>query len=350
MGQRSSRIPAAGTLNDPLLLAIDLGSQSVRARLYDRQGQSHARADVALREPQSRHNGWAEHEPGYLQGAVADACCEALLAADLRQRVAGVGLTTVRASVVLVDRKGTPLRPIIMWSDKRRLRQPPQPRGIARLAHYLPLLGPTLRQVQGEAECNWVARHEAKTWANTHKMLLLSGYLNHWLTGNFLDAAAAQVGYVPFDPRRGDWAGERNWRWQLLPVLNRGMLPDLRPVSTALGRVCERAAAATRIPPGTPVIASAGDKACEVLGSAPARKATAYLSLGTAAATNLYTDTYRQPHWLMPAFPAAIPGHWLLERQIDRGMSVVGSFAQQIGASLPDIDARDRAQPAQLLQ
>ena len=53
---------------------------------------------------------------------------------------------------------------------------------------------------------------------NTHKFLLLSGWLNFRLTGRHVDSVGAQVGYLPFDFKRLAWARSWDWKWQALAL------------------------------------------------------------------------------------------------------------------------------------
>jgi sugar (pentulose or hexulose) kinase len=96
-----------------LLLAIDHGTQSVRALLFDLQGMLVAKTQVPIEAYFSRRPGWAEQNPEYFWSSLCAACQGVWTQAD-RERVAGVALTTQRATVVNVDRAGRPLRPAIL--------------------------------------------------------------------------------------------------------------------------------------------------------------------------------------------------------------------------------------------
>ena len=78
-------------------------------------------------------------------------------------------------------------------------------------------------------------------WKKTHKFLLLSGYLNFRLTGEYKDSVANQVGYIPFNYRKLGWANRFSWKWKVLNV-NRDMMPDLVEVGSILGYVTASAA------------------------------------------------------------------------------------------------------------
>src|SRR4030067_427136 len=78
------------------------------------------------------------------------------------------------------------------------------------------------------------------------------------------------------------------------------------------GELTAVAAAHLGIAPGTPVIASAGDKQAEALGAGAVTPEVAALSFGTTATIGTTHRRYLEAIPLVPPYPAAIPGAWLL--------------------------------------
>jgi sugar (pentulose or hexulose) kinase len=191
-------------------------------------------------------------------------------------------------------------------------------------------LSETIAYIQAEAECNWIRTHEPDIWAQTHKYLLLSGYLTFKLTGHFVDSVGCQVGYLPFDYKSQRWAASWDWKWQVAPI-DPACLPELVAPSQPLGTVSAAAAAATGIPAGLPLIAAAADKACEVLGAGAFDPQIGCLSYGTTATITTTHPRYLEPLPLIPPFPAAQPGAYNLEVQIYRGFWMVSWFKQEFG-------------------
>jgi sugar (pentulose or hexulose) kinase len=74
-----------------------------------------------------------------------------------------------------------------------------------------------------------------------------------------------------------------------------------------LGPITSEAAGATGIPEGLPLVASAADKACEVIGSGTFDSSIACLSYGTSATINVTHKKYLEAIPLLPAFPSAVP-------------------------------------------
>lgn len=314
-----------------LLLAIDLGTQSVRALVFDPQGQLLARAQQVFTAYQHEQPGWVTHDGDAFWRAAAH-CCQQVLAhhAALRTRIAGVAVTTQRGSIVPVDAQGRCLAPVIGWLDQRRAAQPPRIAPHWRAAFWLAGVGNTVRTMQRDAEVNWWAEHDAHMLAGAHKLLLLSGLLNQRLTGRFADSVGSQVAYLPFDYKRHAWSRPGDWKWQAL-CLRPDQLPELLPVGARVGELTRAAALATGLPEGTPVLAAAADKACEVLGAGALAPDIGAISYGTTATINLTLSRYVEPEPFVPPYPAAVPGHYSVEAQLARGYWLVSWFKEQFG-------------------
>jgi sugar (pentulose or hexulose) kinase len=103
------------------ILAIDHGTQSVRALLFDPKGALVHKARVEVEPYTSPRPGWAEQDPELYWRSLGEACRMLWAASSVpREAVAGVALTTQRATMINVDRAGKPLRSAIVWLDQRR--------------------------------------------------------------------------------------------------------------------------------------------------------------------------------------------------------------------------------------
>jgi len=109
------------------------------------------------------------------------------------------------------------------------------------------------------------------------------------------------------------------------------MLPTLVKPGEKLGHITAAAAKHTGIPVGTSLIASASDKACEVLGSGCISPETASLSYGTTATINTNNVNYVEPQAFIPPYPSAIPDNFNSEVMIYRGFWMVNWFKQEFG-------------------
>lgn len=314
-----------------LILSIDTGSQSVRALLFDPQGNLRAKSRVPIQPYFSEQPGWAEQHPKVFWEALCQACQGLWQQPGVdKSAIAGVALTGQRSTIINLDRDGKPLRPAIVWMDQRRTLGLKPVGGLWGAAFALTGMTETVAYLQAEAEANWLRTCQPKIWAQTHKYLYLSGYLTYRLVGRFVDSAACQVGYMPFDYKRLCWASGWDWKWQAVPM-DRSVLPELVPPAGILGEISPEAAEATGIPAGLPLIAAAADKACEVIGAGCLEPHIGCLSYGTTATINTTHSRYIEVIPLIPPYPAAIPGAYSLEIQIFRGFWMVSWFKHEFG-------------------
>ncbi len=313
------------------ILAIDNGTQSVRALLFDPGGELVAGAKVPLEPYVSPRPGWAEQDPELYWSSLAEACRRLWRQSPVpASAVAGVALTTQRNTVIAAGRDGRPLRPAIVWLDQRRTEGLPPVGGLWGLALRLSGMAETAAYFVAEAESNWIRTHQPEIWERTHKLVFLSGFLTHRLTGRWADSVGCQVGYVPFDYKKQRWSGPGDWRWAATGIRPE-MLPELVQPGEIIGRITAAASEATGIPAGLPLVAAAADKACEVLGSGALEPDVACLSYGTTATVNTFHRRYVEPLRFIPPYPAAVPGAWAMEVQIYRGFWLVSWFKREFG-------------------
>lgn len=102
------------------LLAIDQGTTSSRAILFDRDGQAVATAQREFSQ-HFPHDGWIEHDPEDIWESVLATCREVLAETGIApEAIAGVGITNQRETTLLWDRAtGEPLHNAIVWQDRR---------------------------------------------------------------------------------------------------------------------------------------------------------------------------------------------------------------------------------------
>ncbi|MBK8986865.1 MAG: FGGY-family carbohydrate kinase [Chloroflexi bacterium] len=335
-------------MNRDIILTIDNGTQSVRALLFDLQGNLLHKAQIFFEPYVSPQPGWAEQDPDVFWQAIGDACQQLWRTGSIaKERIAGVGLTTQRATVVNVGADGRPLRPAILWLDQRRTEGLKPVGGLWGLGFALAGMKETAAYLQSEVEANWLERHQPDIWANTHKYLYLSGYLTYKLTGRFADSIGCQVGYMPFDYKAQNWSKSWDWKWQVINV-PRSWLPELVPPTGQLGEITPEASAFTGIPAGLPLIAAAADKACEVIGSGALAPHIGALSFGTTATINTTHQKYVEVIPLLPPYPSAVPKAYNLEVQVFRGFWMVTWFRQEFGLREEQL-AQDRGQAVEEL-
>ena len=102
------------------ILALDQGTTSSRAIVFDDAGVIHAAAQQEFRQiyPQT---GWVEHDPEEIWQTQLATARDALARAGVKPRdLAGIGITNQRETTVVWDRKtGAPVHNAIVWQDRR---------------------------------------------------------------------------------------------------------------------------------------------------------------------------------------------------------------------------------------
>lgn len=313
------------------ILAIDHGTQSVRALLFDPQGTLLARTKVDLDPYYSTQTGWAEQDPEYFWDSLCQACELLWQQPGVgKDSIAAVSLTTQRSTLINLDAEGNPLRPAIVWPDDRRTKGLKPVGGFWGLLFLLAGASETVAILQSQAESNWIQENQPEIWKKTARFVFLSGFLTHRLVGEYVDSVASQVGYMPFDYKNLAWSKKWDWKWDAVRIPP-DMLVDLIPPSESLGQITPKASEATGIPAGLPLISAAADKACEVIGAGCLDPHIGCLSYGTTATINTTQKKYIEAIPLLPPYPAAVPDHYSLEIQIYRGFWMVTWFKQEFG-------------------
>src|SRR5262249_25335994 len=150
-----------GALSGELLLALDNGTQSVRALVFDLRGNLVASSRVPLVPYVSPRPGWAEQDPEYFWSSLCRATRSLFAESSIpKDALKGVALTTQRGTIFHVDATGRALRPAIVWLDQRRARSVPRLGPLYGSVFKLARLSETIGYVQREAEANWVLEHQ----------------------------------------------------------------------------------------------------------------------------------------------------------------------------------------------
>ena len=139
-------------------LAIDIGTTSAKAALYDLGGELLASrsADYPLHQP---HPGWAEQDPNAYWEAT-QALCGALLALTRNPPVQAVCVSGQAPSCLPINRAGEPLRKALLWLDRRATREVDLLRDRLGVEEAAARSGNTLDGYFGGPKCLWFRANE----------------------------------------------------------------------------------------------------------------------------------------------------------------------------------------------
>lgn len=312
-------------------VVFDTGTQSIRGALIDVDGNVLELVRTPIAPYVSARPGWAEQDPDYYWKQLCATGNELRRSEHFRpDAIRAAAVTVQRGTYVNLDARGRALRPAIVWLDERRAKPSPWAPAPLKLALKLRGVFSTLDAYNRQCYANWIRQHQPDIWKRTHKFLLLSGFFTYKLTGRFADSVGNNVGYLPFDRRTFGWARKRDIVWKLFPI-EEEKLPELVPQTDLLGEITPQAAAETGLPEGLPVVASANDKACEILGSGCLSSDPGCVSFGTISTINALVDSYVELEPYLSPYPAAIPGLYYTEIPILRGFWMVRWFREEFG-------------------
>jgi xylulokinase len=280
------------------VLGIDLGTSGVKALVAGTDGGVLGRgtAGYPVRVPAS---GRAETAPGDWWQATRAAVREALSEAD-RVTVKAMAVAGQMHGIVLVDDRGAPLRPAILWLDQRAAAEAATYRELP--AEYTAVLGNRPSPGMAGPLLSWLMTHEPCTVRAAWWALQPKDWLRLRLTGQAATDPTDASGTLLFDLARNAWADP------LIEKLGlpREKLPPVRRSADIGGRLLLGPAAELGLPPGIPVAVGAADTAAALFAAGLAGD-EAMLNLGSGgqwvvredgfqpAGTTSATSTTRAP-------------------------------------------------------
>ncbi len=313
------------------VVVIDAGTQSIRAVLIDLKGNIVKIERTEVEPYFSTEPGFAEQHPEYLWDVLCETCNRLMNSIDIPiESIKGMSITTQRGTVVNLDKEGKPLRPAILWLDQRKAKVDKWPKGIVKVGLKLINMHESLVHAIKDGESNWIKQNQPEIWEQTHKYMFLSAFFIHRLTDKYVDSIGSTVGYMPFNYKKQRWCKPGEINTNLFPI-EREKLVDLVKPSELLGYITSKASLRTGLPEGLPVIASAADKACEVLGSGCITPEIACLSYGTTATIETVNPKYVEVISFFPSYPSAIPDFYNTEVMIYRGYWMINWFKKEFG-------------------
>jgi len=341
----------ANTVVNPLVLTIDLGTQSIRALLIDKNGNILHKASHKYEKPYySQHPGWAEQKPEvYWDAACAVTNRVKTDAKELWNNLTAVTLTTIRDTCLCVNKDGKPLRDVIVWLDKRMAKaEKPLPPHLAAVYNMIGMTD-TVELQRKVSACNWIIENEPEIWERTHKFIFISGYLTFLLTGRLADSTANMIGHIPFSSKTRKWMSKMDLNRPIFDVPLDKLTELLEPGKT-MGYITEDAAAVTGIPKGLPLITTGSDIGCSTLGLSCLKPDSAALNFGTTATIQFTIDKYMEPLPFIPAYPAVLEGHYNPEVQVYRGYWLISWFKKEFAAKEVERAAEIGVQPEAILE
>jgi xylulokinase len=241
------------------LLGFDVGSSSVKAALIDAEtGARVAAAASPARELpiHSPRPGHAEQAPEtwwrHLRAAAGKLRRQAAFDPE---EIAAIGIAYQMHGLVVVDSRGRPLRPAIIWCDSRAVQTGAKAFGVLGADVCLPRLLNSPGNFTA-SKLKWVQENEPELYARIHKAMLPGDYIAMKMTGEIYTTISGLSEQILFDYSTQKQADLLLDYYRISPAL----LPPALPSFSEQGRLGAGAAAELGLRAGIPVTYRAGDQ------------------------------------------------------------------------------------------
>jgi glycerol kinase len=219
------------------VLALDQGTTSSRALLFDQAGQVCAVAQQEITQHYPRA-GWVEQEPDEIWRTQLDVARQALHDANVAASdIAAIGITNQRETTIVWDRaSGRPIYRAIVWQDRRTAEICDQLKAEGFEALFTGRTGLVLDAYFSGTKARWILDHVPGARARAEAGELAFGTVDAWLLWNLtggkvhLTDASNASRTLLFNIHNGDWDDK------LLGILRipRGVLPKVADSSGVL--------------------------------------------------------------------------------------------------------------------
>jgi xylulokinase len=328
----SEQAPAAAAPEEPLVLAVDLGTGGPKVALVGVRGTvvGHTRESVDLT---LLPGGGAEQDPEQWWQAIAVAARRVL--ADHPGRlgaIVAVAVTSQWFGTVAVDADGHHLGPAVIWMDNRGARHVRDAvRGPLRIAGYdarrlrgwLQRSGgiPSLTGKDPVGHMLFIRHERPEVYAATDVFLEPVDWLGLRLTGRAVASGASVTGYwatdnrdlgaIAYDDELVSWIG-----------IDRTKLPELVGTGSVIGPLVAAAATDLGLPAGIPVVAGTSDTGSAGIGSGAVGDGRAHLYIGTSSWLSCHVpDKHTDLRSNITTLPSGLPHrYWVATEQDAAGL------------------------------
>lgn len=248
------------------ILALDQGTTSSRAIVFDRGGCVRSRAQKEFTQyfPQP---GWVEHDASEIWSTQSGVMQEALSSAGIRASdVAAIGITNQRETTLIWDRKtGQPIHNAVVWQDRRTAPYCDELRAAGHEALFLARTGLVLDAYFSGTKVRWLLEHVPGARAKAEAGELAFGTIDSWLIYKLTDGelhitdASNASRTLLYNIHTGEWDND------LLELLGipRSLLPEVRNSSEVYGQT-----SAGLLGAQVPIAGIAGDQQSATFGQA----------------------------------------------------------------------------------
>ncbi|MEW5956285.1 MAG: FGGY-family carbohydrate kinase [Chloroflexota bacterium] len=291
------------------LLGIDNGSTVSKAAIFDLQGRE-VRVASRTVELDYPHPGWTERPMEMVWQSTAEAIKEAITTSGIDpKQIIGIGTTGHGNGIYLLDKQDHPLRPGIASLDTRAACIIDDWNKEDLHSQAFPYTLQAFWPAQPNALLAWFKHNEPETYRRVGSVLLIKDYTKYCLTGeittDFTDMTGTSLMYVK----------KKHYSQELLEMYGIPEIWDALPTPVesfeVVGKVTPKAAKATGLAAGTPVVGGLFDVEGSALGAGVAGAGQVAIVAGTWSINEIVTaEPLADPNLFMTVV-YTVPGLWL---------------------------------------
>jgi len=270
-----------------VVMALDSGTTSIRAILFDHDGEVVAAASQEFPQiyPQP---GWVEHNPLDIWNTQVTVAKQALSEAGRTAAdVAAVGVTNQRETTVVWDRAtGEPVMNAIVWQDRRTAALCDQLKSEGLTEHVRATTGLVVDAYFSGTKLAWILDNVPGARERAERGELAFGTVDSWLIWNLTGGRAHVTDYTNasrtllFDIQKLDWDPQMLERLDIPTAV----LPEVRQSSEVYGHT-----RADLFGAEIPIAAAAGDQHAALFGQACFTPGSVKTTYGTGASLVMHT-------------------------------------------------------------
>jgi glycerol kinase len=329
-------------MNPQYILALDQGTTSSRAMVFDRAGRVAGKAQREFPQlfPQP---GWVEHDPFEILSSVLTTASELLTERRIDPRqIAAIGITNQRETAIVWDKhSGKPIYNAIVWQSRQSadICADLTARGYGDLVRAK--TGLLIDPYFSGTKVRWILDHVPGAAQRAQDGDLLFGTVDTWLIWNLTDRRVHVTDYSNASRTLLYDIHERRWDDELLEMLDlpHTMLPDVRSSSELYGVTAEHFFGRA-----VPIAGVAGDQQAALFGQACFAAGMAKNTYGTGCFLLINTgiDAVASQHGLLTTIAWGLDGR--VEYALEGSIFVAGSAVQWLRDGLQMIRRADETE------
>ncbi|MDK2897089.1 MAG: xylulokinase [Candidatus Atribacteria bacterium] len=262
-----------------LILSHDLGTTGNKATLFGPDGVCLGSEFFGYQTyfPNSLS---AEQDPEDYWKAVVLSTRKLIQKTDYHPRdIGAITFSGQMMGALPVDQKGNPLYRILIWADRRAVKEVDWIESKISSQKIYQITGHRLSPNYSLAKILWIKNNLPEVYRKAHKFLLAKDYVVFKLTGQWATDYSDASGTNLFDLEQEVWSEEILTQVDLPPA----KLPPLFPSIAVVGEIKKDVADEIGLLPGTPVVIGGGDGPCAATGAGVVREGKAYNYLGSSS-------------------------------------------------------------------